>query len=126
MAHGQTCVGHSLQRSIADPTGQRSRGGPAPTLGDEARLGIDDGRCAAKLDGHRRQCLFGTRPLLALEGVRLKAPICIEGENAKGTPNDANRLTIQKFNKQVGHAYASTSEAGNWVTTRIVLHPLER
>jgi hypothetical protein len=73
-------------------------------LGDEARFGVNDGRCAAKFDGHWRQCLFGARPLLALEGVRLKAPLCIEGENAKRAPNDTNRLAIRS-NVELGSRY---------------------
>lgn len=70
--------------------------------------------------------MFGTRPLLALERAWVKAPICIEGENAIGTANDAHRLTIHKFNQQVGHAYALTREAGNRVTARVLQHPLVR
>ena len=62
---------------------------------------------------------------MAIEFAPVQASFIVEGENPKGGPNDANRVTVQKLNDNVGHAYASSREAGNALAWRIPEHPLE-
>ena len=62
---------------------------------------------------------------MAVECARVKASLVVKRDKTERSPNDANRLAVQKLYDDLGHAHPSPGEAGQAVACRIPEHLLE-
>jgi hypothetical protein len=61
--------------------------------------------------------------LMAKERRCVKVSLVVETHKSEVDPNDANRLTIQKLHRDIGHAHAISRETVQTATSRVSEHP---
>jgi len=59
---------------------------------------------------------------MAIKSAGVKVSFIIEGEKSERNPNDATRATVNKFYRDVGHAYPTPGKTGEATACRIPEH----
>lgn len=113
------------QRGLFDEFQYRVRGLPATAVFDEFHAIFYKGFAAGRRTQGWRKRQFSASVLMAFECGSVQKSLPVEGEDAKTGADHTDWLTIDHFNRHLGHAHALPGESGKAEAGRIIKHPRE-